>query len=99
MQLAGEADQAIEKYRMALSLNPNNAMAHKRLGFLLLHAKKQTREALEQSQAAVRLCSRILTMASGARFTNSGMLAARPGATIMGQPDWWAGLPLLRDRR
>ena len=55
LQLAGEVDQAIQKSRMALSLNPNNVMAHQRLGFLLFHAKKQTREALEQSQAAVRL--------------------------------------------
>jgi tetratricopeptide (TPR) repeat protein len=55
LQMAGEVDQAIEKYRMALSLNPNNVMAHQRLGFLLFHAKNQTREALEESQAAVRL--------------------------------------------
>jgi tetratricopeptide (TPR) repeat protein len=52
---AGDADPAIQKFRTALELNPNNATAHQRLGFLLFHAKNQTREALEQSQAAVRL--------------------------------------------
>ena len=52
---AGDADPAIQKFRTALELNPNNATAHQRLGFLLFHAKHQTREALEQSQAAVRL--------------------------------------------
>jgi tetratricopeptide (TPR) repeat protein len=55
LQMAGEADQAIDKYRMALSLNPNNAMARQRLGFLLFHAKKQTSEALEQSRAALNI--------------------------------------------
>ena len=55
LQSAGDVDEAIQKYRLALSLNPNNVMAHQRLGFLLFHAKKQIREALEESQAAVRL--------------------------------------------
>ena len=52
---AGDADPAIEKFLKALELNPNNATAHQRLAFLLYHAKKQTREAIEHSQAAVRL--------------------------------------------
>ena len=52
---AGDSEPAIQKFRMALELNPNNATAHQRLGFLLFHAKNQTHEALEQSQAAVRL--------------------------------------------
>jgi tetratricopeptide (TPR) repeat protein len=55
LQMAGDPDQAIEKYQMALALNPNSAMAHQRLGFLLFHAKKQSREAIEHSQAALRL--------------------------------------------
>jgi tetratricopeptide (TPR) repeat protein len=52
---SGEADRAIEKYKMALALNPNNAMAHQRLGFLLYRAKNQTNQALEHSRAAARL--------------------------------------------
>jgi tetratricopeptide (TPR) repeat protein len=52
---AGDVDPAIEKFKKALELNPNNAAAHQRLGFLLFHAKNQIREALEHSQAAVRL--------------------------------------------
>jgi predicted TPR repeat methyltransferase len=32
---AGELDNAIEKYRRALSLNPDNAAAHRLLGTLL----------------------------------------------------------------
>jgi tetratricopeptide (TPR) repeat protein len=51
----GDADRAIEKFKMALSLNPNNAMAHQRLGFLLFNVKHQTPEALEHLQAAIRL--------------------------------------------
>ena len=52
---AGDADRAIEKYRTALSLNPNNAMAHQRLGFLLYRVKHQQQEAMEHSRTAVRL--------------------------------------------
>lgn len=52
---AGDPDPAIQKFQKALELNPNNATAHQGLGFLLFHAKNQTRGALEQSQAAVRL--------------------------------------------
>lgn len=52
---AGEVDKAIENYRKALDLNPNNAMAHQRLGFLLFQVKKQLPEGLEHTRAAVRL--------------------------------------------
>jgi len=52
---AGEADAAIEKFKLALALNPSNAMAHQRLGFLLYRAKNQPTQALEQSRAAVGL--------------------------------------------
>lgn len=52
---AGEADRAIEKYRQALSLNPENSMAHQRLGFLLYRVKQQRAEAIEHMSAAVRL--------------------------------------------
>ena len=52
---AGDADHALEKYRVALSLNPNNAMAHQRIGFLLYRVKRQQEEAMEHSRVAVRL--------------------------------------------
>jgi len=52
---AGEVDKAIENYRKALALNPNSAMAHQRLGFLLFQVKKQMPEGLEHSREAVRL--------------------------------------------
>ena len=52
---AEDADHAIEKYRIALSMNPNNAMAHQRLGFLLYRVKHQQPEALEHTRTAVQL--------------------------------------------
>ena len=52
---AGDPDRAIEKYKLALSLNPDNAMAHQRLGFLLYRVKHQQQEAMEHSRTAVRL--------------------------------------------
>ena len=52
---AMDADHAIEKYRVALSMNPDNAMAHQRLGFLLYRVKRQQEEAMEHSRTAVRL--------------------------------------------
>jgi len=52
---AEDADHAIEKYRIALSMNPNNAMAHQRLGFLLYRVKHQQPEAMEHTRTAVRL--------------------------------------------
>ena len=51
----GEPDRAIESYRTALSLNPNNAVAHQRLGFLLYHVKDLPQEGLAHTQTAVRL--------------------------------------------
>jgi Tfp pilus assembly protein PilF len=42
----GRHCQAIAKYRTALSMNPNNAMAHQRLGFLLYRVKHQPQEAM-----------------------------------------------------
>jgi tetratricopeptide (TPR) repeat protein len=52
---AGDADHAIEKYRTALSMNPDNSMAHQRLGFLLYRVKRQQEEAMEHFRTAVRL--------------------------------------------
>lgn len=52
---AGDVDRALEKYRAALSLNPANAKAHERLGFLLHHARGRSDEGLDHLRAAVRL--------------------------------------------
>lgn len=52
---AGEPDLAIQKYSEALAMNPNNAMAHQRLGFLLFNVRNKTDEGLVHAQEAVRL--------------------------------------------
>ena len=52
---AGDADPAIRQYRKALELNPGNANAHQRLGFLLYHVKHQFEEGLAQTREALRL--------------------------------------------
>jgi tetratricopeptide (TPR) repeat protein len=54
---SGEADRAVEKYRIALSLNPDNVRAHQQLGRLLDQARRQ-KEVLEHFQAAARLAPR-----------------------------------------
>ena len=51
----GDSAHAIEKFRVALSMNPNNAMAHQRLGFLLYRAENQIPEAQEHLERAVKL--------------------------------------------
>jgi len=51
---AGEWDRAVEKYRIALSVNPDNLTAHQQLGHLL-YAKKNRPDAMEHMQAALRL--------------------------------------------
>ena len=51
----GEPDRAVEKYRQALELNPDNANAHQRLGFLLYHVKQQFPEGLAHTREALRL--------------------------------------------
>jgi tetratricopeptide (TPR) repeat protein len=52
---ASEPDRAIQKYRKALELNPNNVEAHQRLGFLLYHVKNMRNEGLAHSREALRL--------------------------------------------
>jgi len=52
---AGDADRAIEKFELALAMNPNNAVAHQRLGFLLFRVKNRLAEAIVHSRTAVRL--------------------------------------------
>ena len=51
---AGDLDRAVEKYKMALSLNADNVTAHELLG-LLLNRSGKTAEGTEHMQAAVRL--------------------------------------------
>lgn len=51
----GDAVKAMEKFRMALAMNPDNAMAHQRLGFLLYRTRNQFREAQTHLEKAVQL--------------------------------------------
>ncbi len=51
---AGDPEGAAERYRLALSMNPDNYVAHQKLGDLLFSTKHQ-KEALAHLQAAVRL--------------------------------------------
>ncbi len=52
---AGDTAGAIERYTTALSMNPNNATAHQRLGFLLYRVKHEQAKGMEHTRAAVRL--------------------------------------------
>jgi tetratricopeptide (TPR) repeat protein len=51
---AGDTDNAIGEYRHALELNPSNAEAHLRLGFLLYNAKKMYKEGMEHYNEALK---------------------------------------------
>jgi len=52
---AGETENAIQEYLNALKLNPNNAMAHTQLGFLLYNVKYQLEEGFAHYKKAVEL--------------------------------------------
>jgi len=52
---AGDTDNAIKQYQKALQLNPNNAVAHNQLGFLLYQAKNMHKEGLAHAFKAVEL--------------------------------------------
>jgi len=52
---AGDTDNAIEEYTNALQLNPNNAEAHRRLGFLLYNAKGMHEQGMEHYYSAMRI--------------------------------------------
>lgn len=52
---AGDADNAIEKYLKALSLNPKNVTAHQVLGFLLFRVKKDPSGAMDHLKTALQL--------------------------------------------
>ena len=51
---AGDTDNAIQEYRRALELNPNNAEAHLRLGFLMYNARKIYKEGMEHYYKALK---------------------------------------------
>jgi tetratricopeptide (TPR) repeat protein len=50
-----DPDSAIQQYRKALQLNPNNVNAHQKLGFLLYPVKHQYKEGMTHSAEALRL--------------------------------------------
>jgi tetratricopeptide (TPR) repeat protein len=52
---AGEADNAIEEYKISLRLNPNNVEAHLKMGFLLYNVKKMFKEGMAHLSEAIRL--------------------------------------------
>jgi len=52
---AGDADNAIQEYKNALELNPNNAEAHLKLGFLLYNVKQMRKEGMEHYYKAIQL--------------------------------------------
>ncbi len=51
---AGDTDNAIQEYSRALEMNPNNAEAHLRLGFLMYNAKKIYKEGMEHYNQALK---------------------------------------------
>lgn len=51
---AGDTDNAIGEYRRALELNPNNAEAHLRLGFLIYNAKRMYEEGMAHYNQALK---------------------------------------------
>jgi len=51
---AGDTDNAIQEYRNALDLNPNNAEAHLRLGFLMYNAKRMFEEGMSHYNQALK---------------------------------------------
>jgi len=51
---AGDTDNAIQEYRRALELNPNNAEAHLRLGFLIYNARQKYKEGMAHYNDALK---------------------------------------------
>jgi tetratricopeptide (TPR) repeat protein len=51
---AGDTDNAIQEYNRALELNPNNAEAHLRLGFLMYNAKQMHDEGMAHYYKALQ---------------------------------------------
>ncbi len=55
LENSGDVDAAIKEYKRALSINPKNAHAHQRLGYLLYNAKRNLEEGLAHTTEALRL--------------------------------------------
>jgi tetratricopeptide (TPR) repeat protein len=53
----GDADNAIAEYREALKLNPDNAEAHQKLGFLLYNVKDDPQQGMAHLRRAIALDS------------------------------------------
>lgn len=51
---AGDTDNAIQEYTQALELNPNNAEAHLKLGFLLYNAKRMYEQGMAHYKEALK---------------------------------------------
>jgi tetratricopeptide (TPR) repeat protein len=51
---AGDTDNAIHEYQHALELNPNNAEAHLKLGFLFYNVKHQYEEGMKHYNQALK---------------------------------------------
>jgi len=51
---AGDTDNAIQEYNRALEMNPNNAEAHLRLGFLMYNAKRMHDEGMAHYNKALQ---------------------------------------------
>jgi tetratricopeptide (TPR) repeat protein len=52
---AGDADNAIQEYQKTLELNPNNAEAYLKLGFLFYNVKQMHKEGIEYYYSAFKL--------------------------------------------
>jgi tetratricopeptide (TPR) repeat protein len=52
---AGDTDNAIQEYKNALELNPNNAEAHIKLGFLFYNVKGMHKEGMAHFHKAIKL--------------------------------------------
>jgi tetratricopeptide (TPR) repeat protein len=52
---AGDADNAMEEYQIALKLNPNNVTAHLKMGFILYNVKAMFKEGMAHYSTAIRL--------------------------------------------
>ncbi|MGB2864717.1 MAG: tetratricopeptide repeat protein [Sedimentisphaerales bacterium] len=51
---AGDTDNAIQEYKRALELNPNNSEAHLRLGFLMYNARRMYKEGMAHYNDALK---------------------------------------------
>jgi tetratricopeptide (TPR) repeat protein len=52
---AGDAENAMEEYKIALGLNPNNVEAHLKMGFILYNVKNRFKEGMAHLSEAIRL--------------------------------------------